>query len=575
MISRRTSVLLFSFVLTCGLVAAPAVLGQDAGAPSLERNRSAPSQAGQDRSAPDEVGQEVAARDGSPDVVERIRIRVPGLQAGSLTIRGERLWQPKALARFYRAHPNGVWSGRDAEDIVQAIHGIDRDGLNPSDYHLRVIETMMDQRRNGSSPELEADLDILLSDAVAGMTDHVRYGRVRPISLNPTWNVDPRAGAPSVEQRLSEIAAAPDVGAAIEAQRPKHFIYKGLVSELAHLRDQAERGDWPRVSQGAPIKPGTRSDRIPDVRRRLEASGDISGGSGDPRLYDSELVLAVKRFQDGHRLPPDGVIGNGTVAALNVGIRGRIDQVRANLERARWVLNGLSDEFMLVNVPAFKAYLIRGRKPIWEARTQVGDESLRTPTFRSMMQTVVFNPDWTLPTSIARYEVLDAMRNGDNMLMKMGLRVYDKSGREVHPASVNWNAPPERFPYTLKQLPGARNPLGRVKFLFPNRYQIYLHDTPNKRLFAAKDRTFSHGCIRIENALELADLLLRDQLGSGGIQAALADGRTKNVALEHPIPVVIVYWTVSVGLSGKVHFASDIYGYDPPLVAALDAGPRT
>jgi len=543
MAARRRILLLFTSILTCGLIAAPASLAQ-----------------------------ELAAKTGSPDVAERIRIRVPGLEAGSLTIRGERLWQPRALGRFYRAHPGPAWGGRDAEDIVQAIHNIDRDGLNPFDYHLKAIETMTDQA--SGNPELQGDLDILLSDAVAAMTDHVRYGRVRPVTLNAAWNVDPRQGAPPVEQRLAQIASASDVGAAIEAQRPDHFIYKGLVRTLAQLRDQAERGDWPRVAQGPSIKPGQRSDRIPDVRRRLEASGDLSGGSGDPRFYDPALVLAVKRFQDGHRLPPDGVIGNGTVAALNVGIRGRIDQVRANLERARWVLNDLSDEFLLVNVPAYKAYLIRGRRPIWEARTQVGDESLKTPTFRSTMQTVVFNPDWTLPTSIARYEVLDAMRNGDNVLMKMGLHVYDKSGREVHPASVNWDAPPERFNYTLRQLPGARNPLGRVKFLFPNRYQIYLHDTPNKQLFAAKDRTFSHGCIRIENALQLADLLLRDQMGSSGVQAALAGGRTKNVALENPIPVLIVYWTVSVGLSGKVHFASDIYGYDPPLVAALNSGNR-
>jgi murein L,D-transpeptidase YcbB/YkuD len=268
------------------------------------------------------------------------------------------------------------------------------------------------------------------------------------------------------------------------------------------------------------------------------------------------------------------VIGPTTVAAMNVPVQARINQVRANLERARWVLNGLHEDFLLVNFPAFKAYLIRDQRRIWEARTQVGDEYMKTPTFRSMMQTVVFNPDWTVPPSIAKYEVLDAMRNGDNVLLKWGLHVYDRRGREVHPASVNWDAPPERFPYTLRQLPGSRNPLGRVKFLFPNKYSIYLHDTPNKRLFAARDRTFSHGCIRVENAMELADLLLRDQIGTGGVRNAVAEGATRNVALEHPIPVLIVYWTVSVGAKGDVHYANDIYGYDAPLAAALNAGRR-
>jgi len=511
-----------------------------------------------------------------PEVAHQVDVRVGGLEHGG-TIRGERLWQPRAVARFYRArqsHP--AWSGRDAEDIVAAIRGISRDGLNPSEYHLRAIEQLIAARQGGASPEVEGDLDVLLSDAVAAMADHVRYGRVRPVALNPGWNVNPRENAPPLEETLALIRSAPDVSRALEIQRPDHFIYKGLVKELARLRDIEDQGGWARVSAGRPMPPGVRSDRIPDVRRRLAASGEYrGGGGGDPTSYDGRLADAVKRFQEAHRIKPDGMIGPATVAAMNVPVRTRIDQVRGNLERTRWVLNRLDDEFLLVNVPAFKAYLIRGQRPVWEARTQVGDEGMQTPSFRAMMRTVVFNPDWTLPTSIARYEVLDAMRNGDNQLQKMGLRVYDKRGREVHPASVNWDAPPERFPYTLRQLPGARNPLGRVKFLFPNKYSIYLHDTPNKRQFASHDRSYSHGCIRLENALELADILLRGQSGFPGVRNMVASGRTRSVPLEHPIPVVIVYWTVSVGSKGNVHYANDIYKYDGRLAAALNGGSRS
>jgi murein L,D-transpeptidase YcbB/YkuD len=506
----------------------------------------------------------------------QVPIRVDALDRGSATIRGERLWQPRALARFYRARQGrSAWSGRDAEDIAQAVRGVSRDGLNPSDYHLKTIEQLIASRREGSSSGADGDLDVLLSDAVAAMADHVRYGRVRPVTLNAAWNVDSREGAPPLEETLAAIRSAPDLSRALEAQRPDHFIYKGLVRELARLRDIEDQGGWARVGAGPPILPGVRSERVADVRRRLEASGEFRGGAGgDPMRYEPRLVDAVRRFQEAHRLPADGRIGPGTLAAMNVGVRARIDQVRANLERARWVLHGLNDEFVLVNIPAYKAYLIRGKRRIWEARTQVGDEYMKTPTFRSMMQTVVFNPDWTLPPSIAKYEVLDAMRNGENVLMKWGLRVYDKRGREVHPASINWDAPPERFPYTLRQLPGSKNPLGRVKFLFPNKYSIYLHDTPSKNLFAARDRSVSHGCIRVENALQLADLLLQNQIGSGGVRNAVAQGQTRNVALEHPIPVLIVYWTVSVGATGDVHFADDIYGYDPPLAAALNGGNR-
>ncbi|MGE5179719.1 MAG: L,D-transpeptidase family protein [Bacteroidota bacterium] len=505
------------------------------------------------------------------DVAQQVGTHLASLERGNATIRGERLWEPKTLARFYRARQSrAAWSGREAEDIVQAIRGITRDGLNPSDYHLNAIERLMAARNEGSSPGLEGDLDILLSDAVAAMIDHVRYGRVQPVSLNPTWNVDPRDGAPPLERKLEEVRSAPDLSAAIEAQRPDHFIYKGLVHELARLRDIDDQGGWPTVSAGRALAPGMHSDRIPDVRRRLEASGDFHGSPGsDATYYSPSLADAVRRFQAAHRLNPDGIIGPTTVEAMNGSVKDREDQVRANLERTRWILSGLGDEFLLVNIPAYKAYLIRGRRPIWEARTQVGDEYMKTPSFRSTMRTIVFNPDWVVPTSIARYEVLDAMRNGDNKLMEWGLRVYDKRGHEVNPASVNWDAPPERFPYTLRQLPGSRNPLGRVKFLFPNKYSIYLHDTPSKSLFAAQDRSFSHGCIRVENALQLADLLLQDQRGFGGIQNALASGRTQSVQLQHPIPVVIVYWTVSVGAAGNVSYSDDVYHLDRPLSDAL------
>ena len=505
------------------------------------------------------------------DVAQQVGAHLASLERGNATIRGEHLWEPKTLARFYRARQSrAAWSGREAEDIVQAIRGITRDGLNPSDYHLSAIEQLMAGRNESSSPQLEGDLDILLSDAVAAMIDHVRYGRVQPVSLNPTWNVDPRDGAPPLERRLEEVRSAPDLSTAIEAQRPDHFIYKGLVHELARLRDIDDQGGWPTVSAGRALAPGMHSDRIRDVRRRLEASGEFHGSPGsDPTYYSPSLADAVRRFQTAHRLDPDGIIGPTTVQAMNGSVKDREDQVRANLERTRWILSGLGDEFLLVNIPAYKAYLIRGRRPIWEARTQVGDEYMKTPSFRSTMRTIVFNPDWVVPTSIARYEVLDAMRNGDNKLMQWGLRVYDKRGHEVNPASVDWDAPPERFPYTLRQLPGSRNPLGRVKFLFPNKYSIYLHDTPSKALFAAQDRSFSHGCIRVENALQLADLLLQDQRGFGGIQNALASGRTQSVQLQHPIPVVIVYWTVSVGAAGNVSYSDDVYHLDRPLSDAL------
>jgi murein L,D-transpeptidase YcbB/YkuD len=287
----------------------------------------------------------------------------------------------------------------------------------------------------------------------------------------------------------------------------------------------------------------------------------------------------VELFQARHRLNSDGIIDKSVTDAMNVTAADRADQVRVSMERARWVLPGLiGDDFLLVNLPAFKAYLIKNNKNVWEARTQVGEEGKETPSFRATMQTIVLNPDWTVPTSIIQNEIAPAMARGKNVIAAKGLLLIDGNGRQVDPGSVDWGKAAEGdFPYTLLQPPAPDNALGRVKFLFPNPYSIYLHDTPSKASFEAEKRTFSHGCIRLEHPLELAEVLLQgqDSWDSGKIQDVLARGETQNVNLEHPIPVVIVYWTVSVGASGEIRYMNDIYHLDPPVLAALDSSGRS
>jgi len=494
-------------------------------------------------------------------------------------IRGERVLQPKTLTQFYEERSfKPAWEGKDAEQIVEALKGVERDGLTPSDYHLAAIEKLIGDRETAASAETEADLDVLLTDAVAGMVDHVRYGLVRPASLDPRWNVDPRDGAPPLEQEVARIAAAGSVAEALEAEKPQHFIYRGLVGALAQLREISAKGGWPTVPPGKPIKPAETDARIPAVRARLLATGELQGSAeaNSPR-YDAELQKAVELFQARHRLDPDGMIDKNMIDAMNVSAATRADQVRVNLERARWVLGGLGDNFLLVNLPAFKAYLIRGEKNIWEGRTQIGDEATQTPTFRADMQTVVLNPDWTVPPMILANEVLEGMRKDGDYLARKDLVVLDGNNEEVDPGSIDWDeATPATFPYTVRQPPGTDNALGRVKFLFPNKYSIYLHDTPSRTLFDSERRTFSHGCIRLEKPLELAELLLSGQDGwnSKRINQVLESGRTEYVALAHPLPVLIVYWTVSVGASGEIRYMQDFYDLDPRALAALNAPPR-
>ena len=349
------------------------------------------------------------------------------------------------------------------------------------------------------------------------------------------------------------------------------------MSALAELRREEARGGWQAIPAGRPIRPGTRDPRIPSIRARLRAGGELAAASPpDSTRYDPALLRAMKLFQDRHRLTPNGVIDRDAIQAMNVTVGERIDQVRANLERARWVLNGLGDEFLLVNLPAFKAYLIRGGRNVWETRTQIGDEAKQTPTFRATMKTIVLNPDWTVPPMILSEEVIPAMQRGEDYVAQKKLVILDAQNREVDPRSIDWNqVSADAFPYTLKQPPDDENALGKVKFLFPNPYSIYLHDTPARTLFDAQRRTFSHGCIRIEKPFELAQLLLQGQDGwdAEKIQRTVASGQTVNIELQHTVPVLIVYWTVSVGASG-VHTTRDYYGLDQPLVEALNAPPR-
>ena len=497
------------------------------------------------------------------------------------TVRGETLLQRDAVAAFYEARKaQPAWKlPAGAESVREAIADIARDGLDPADYHLAQIDSLIAARKAGRSDEIDVDLEILLTDAVAAMIDHARYGRVRPASLDARWNVDSREGAPPLQDALARVAQASSPAEGLAAEKLDHFIYKGVKDELARLETAAQAGGWAPIPGKANLAPGGRDARVPLVRARLQATGELAkdAAAADSVTYDEALVTAVKLFQERHRLEADGVIDAETVAAMNVSAADRVNQVKVNLERSRWVLPGLTGDFLLVNLPAFKAYLIRGNQNVWETRTQIGKEARQTPSFRADMKHAIFNPTWTVPPTILKEDVLGGIARGENMLAKKNLKVYDQQGNQVDPSSVDWSSATSggSFPYTLRQDAGADNALGRVKFMFPNPYDIYLHDTPSKDLFAAEKRTFSSGCIRIEDPLGLAQLLLGDKgYDPAKIEQVIATEKTTQVELTTPLPVLIVYWTTSVGATGEVRWAPDVYDRDPPVLAALAATPK-
>jgi murein L,D-transpeptidase YcbB/YkuD len=503
---------------------------------------------------------------------EAMRARVEQLHDDRATaIAGVRLTRPDAVSHFFEARDfTPAWAVPAASsDILTAIRAIDRDGLDPADYHLAAIERTLAAR----TPAGDVDLQLLLTDAVATLVDDVRYGKVRPQTLDRRWNVDPRAGAPPLEALVAKVAAGPPA-ATIESLKPDHFIYTGLKAALAKFRDAAARGGWPVMPAGPSIKPDTASPRVTALRAWLVASGDLPASAATSDAYDADMEAAVRRFQERHRLAADGVVGTTTVEAMNVAAAARASQVRVNLERVRWVVGGLSDSFVLVNLPAFKVYVIKDRRNIWEARTMIGKTARQTPEFRADLRYIVFNPDWTVPPTILAKDVLDGMRAGTNPIKRKGLTILDRQGRVVSPDAIDWAAAkPGNFPYTLRQPPGEDNALGRVKFIFPNEHSIFLHDTPHRELFASDLRTFSSGCIRVERPLDLAATLLQgqDDWDSTKIDRVVAAGASDTVFLDAPLPVLIVYWTVTVGASGEVRFARDVYGRDAAVLRGLGA----
>jgi murein L,D-transpeptidase YcbB/YkuD len=304
-------------------------------------------------------------------------------------------------------------------------------------------------------------------------------------------------------------------------------------------------------------------------------SGDLTGQPVDSLNFDEPLAAAVRAFQERHKISADGALGAGTLKELNVPVAARVDQIRVNLERGRWVLHEItSADLVVVDVAGFEVSYLRDRKVLWQGNAQVGKAYRQTPVFKSAIDHVVFNPTWTVPPGILGKDMLPAIRKNPDYLAKKKLQVIDRSGQPVDPASIDWaKYTGSNFPYMLRQGPGPDNALGLVKIMFPNPYLVYLHDTPSKNLFDQTERAFSSGCIRVQRPFELAELVLNDPQtwNRDSIDAVIKRGETRTARLKTPVPVLLMYWTVDPTNEGRVVFKRDPYGRDAKTLQALDA----
>lgn len=455
-----------------------------------------------------------------------------------------------------------------ARDVLAAIKGAAEMGLDPIAYRVAEIDSKMDAAK---TPRELAELEFLLTRAFIDFGRDINRGIVEPQTAGKENAITSKQlGALTLIDGAERADSIADYVKSLEPQTPE---YQRLKSALAAYREIETMGGFPVIGKGPALKPGMSDKRILAIRKYLLLTGDLPATANkEIELYDPDLVAAVKWFQYRHGLTEDGIMAQTTFEAMSVPVGDRIRQLELNMERRRWMDDDLGKFYILVNIADQELKVVKDGKTVHTARVVVGKPFTRTPVFSEKMKYIVLNPYWNVPPNIANNEYLPKLRRNPGVLKRERIRVFagnGDSGREVDPYSVNWSSF-NRMPYSLRQDSGAKNALGRVKFMFPNRFNVYLHDTPSKSLFERDLRVFSHGCVRVQNPLDLAELLLADQGWSRErIDAQIAAGGQRIVNLKTQIPVHVTYMTAWANKDGSIHFRRDVYKRDEQLAQVL------
>lgn len=452
------------------------------------------------------------------------------------------------------------------EDLVDALQHVDQHGLDPELYSASLIKTRREDATRGFltdpgfDPKEAGTLDVWLTYLYLKIAADVANGTSDLASADKRWRITPDPFDPfDPLAHLNEAVEKDRVAEALTELQPQHREYTTLRDALIAYRDIAAKGGWPLVPSTLKLKPGQATPDAAALAARLAVTGDYSGTR--PTSYDTALQDAVKRFRTRHGLAAAGVIGAETLAALNVPVQARIQQIELNLERWRWLPANLGDRYILVNVPEMRLRVHEGGNVPLSMAVVVGTPATPTPIFNDEMKYVVLSPYWNVPDSIAQGETLPGLMKDPNYLARNNMEIVDQDGNTVAPDDMD---PSALDRYRFRQRPGKANSLGLVKFMFANQYNVYLHDTPADSLFARAGRAFSHGCVRVEDPMALAKYVLRDQpeWTTEAIDAAMHSGKEKSVSLKEPIPVYLGYWTAHVDQDGILHFRADVYGID-------------
>lgn len=457
---------------------------------------------------------------------------------------------PKAVQSFLGGADNVPGSALEKEDLMAALNSVAAHGLDPADYHLA------DLAEFGT----EGEMARYAIDAWMSAASHIAFGKLSPKSVEPDWTAKGREA--DLVAHLRDALADGTLASSLDRLAPQHKAYQSLRAELAG-RLAGTLADLPLIPAGETLKAGMSGPRVTLLQSRLDV--DATG------IVDDDTVSAVKLFQQTNDLDDDGAVGPATLRALNRSRTSELDQLRVNLERWRWLPDDLGTKHVRVNIADFSVQAWNKGEIERVHGAIVGKTFRKTPVFSDVIEYVVLNPWWETPYSLASKDKLPLFKRDPGAVQRLGFQVLDKAGQIVDAATIDWNSiPAGTMPYRLRQSPGVTNALGQVKIIFPNVHNVYLHDTPDRGLFARRQRAFSSGCIRTQNPLDLTAWLLTETPGwdRARIDAAVDSKRETRVDLTVKVPVHVLYMTAVSDAAG-VRFVDDIYDRDAAVLAGL------
>ncbi|UUF16309.1 MULTISPECIES: L,D-transpeptidase family protein [Flavobacterium] len=474
-------------------------------------------------------------------------------------------FKSETLKQFYTSSENKtVWGNlKKRQYVLSQLEKSEELGLNPEDYKASQLEKF--EKRIGSLNDADlATYDILLTYNFEKYLEHLYKGKLDPKKLYTDWDLDEKTF--DINSVLINAFNKNKLDSIVENIQPKSIVYKQLLKSLEIINSFPDE-DIATIESLKKITLNDTNNAVINIKKKLLFWKDMTGQDSLTDKYDQKTFESIKKFQARHGLADDGVIGPGTISALNYSKERRKQQIIANLERWRWYPNEFAENYFLINIPDYSLNVVENQDTTLVRNIVVGTSKRKTPIITSVLKTVVFNPTWTVPPTILKEDVVPAMKRNRNYLAKKNITIYDTSGNVVDPHSWNENKPNN---YRYVQSPGYNNSLGLMKILFPNHHSVYLHDTNHRNYFERNNRSLSSGCVRVENPLELAEHILDDpeRFSKVKIDTIIASKKTMSFKITKKYALYQWYWT-AWSKKNQLIFRADIYNLDSDLYTKL------